>query len=180
MSISRIAARYASALIRYAEEQKIVDRLVVDMDHIRAIGKSSPEFVSFLRNKSLVSAERLSVVNAVFGSSLDSETIRFIHFLNDRGRLYLLLFICDDFLEKLALERGLLEGELISSRKLDFDFVEKLTKKLSDSHGKKVMLNLSVDAELIGGFKLRLGDIVYDYSIAGQLSLVEKELSEKY
>ncbi|MBL8028761.1 MAG: ATP synthase F1 subunit delta [Fibrobacteres bacterium] len=180
MSYGRIAARYATALMKYAEEQNIVDKLVFDIDQIRTVGDGSPEFVSFLRNRSLVSLERLKTVETIFGSNTHPETLRFIRFLNDRGRLYLLLDICSDFLEKVAFNRGLLEGELISSRKLDITFVEKLTKKLSDSNGKKVMLNLSVDEELIGGFKLRLGDIVYDYSIAGQLALVEKELSEKY
>ncbi len=180
MITGRVAVRYARALVKFAEERDVVDKVVYDFDYIRTVGRRSVEFVDMLKNRSLTFGRRTQIIDSIFKDKINDHSYRFIMFLNDRGRLNLLIDIVDNFLRIIAEKRGLLEGELVSSREFDPIFVNQLTKKLSDSYGKKVMLNLLVDNRLIGGFRLKLGDKVYDYSVAGQLKFLEQELSERF
>jgi F-type H+-transporting ATPase subunit delta len=176
MIFQRIAIRYATALFKFAEERNAIDRVVFDMDRIRTLSKESEDFVSFIHNRGLVSSERMKVIDSLFKEKLHPESLKFIYFINEKGRLSFLVSISEFFLSMVAESRNFIEGELVSSRKLEPEFVEKLTKKLSERFNKKVMLNLAVNKELIGGFVLKLGDKLFDYSIVNQLKIVEKEL----
>ena len=54
---------------------------------------------------------------------------------------------------------------------------EKIKTTFEKTVGKKILLNITVDRELIGGIRAKVGGVVYDSSIQGHLMRLQKEFS---
>ena len=68
-----------------------------------------------------------------------------------------------------AQDEGTLEANIIAASKPSAAEVKGLVKRLEAKFGKKVEATVSVDEEIIGGFKIIVGDTVIDASVKGQL-----------
>jgi F-type H+-transporting ATPase subunit delta len=77
--------------------------------------------------------------------------------------------ITSAFEELKAQDEGVLEASIIAAAKPSDAEVKDLVKRLEAKFGKKVDAKVSVDAELIGGMKIIVGDTVIDSSVKGQL-----------
>lgn len=53
---------------------------------------------------------------------------------------------------------------------------DQIQKKLEEIAGHEIILKEKADKKLLGGFKVKLGDWVYDASLSGQLESLKNEL----
>jgi F-type H+-transporting ATPase subunit delta len=81
----------------------------------------------------------------------------------------LLAAITSAFEELKAQDEGVLEASITAAAKPSDAEIKDLVKRLEAKFGKKVDAKVSVDAELIGGMKIIVGDTVIDASVKGQL-----------
>ena len=75
--------------------------------------------------------------------------------------------------------RGVVRAEVTTAAPLPPDRVARLQERLAQATGRRVTMTTSVDPALIGGAVARVGSIVYDSSIAAQLSRVRQRLEEQ-
>ena len=68
-----------------------------------------------------------------------------------------------------ALKRGELSANLISSKDLSIEELNKMSKDLSKTIGSEINFNYKVDQSLIGGFKMQIGSLMIDTSIKSKL-----------
>lgn len=104
----------------------------------------------------------------------------FLSLLKGRNELSLAGKIAKEF-EKYSLKQeGVLLGEIIAAHKVSEETKKEITKKiinrLSDKKIKELNFEEKTDKELIGGFKVRVGDVLIDSSISGVLLKMKKEL----
>ena len=85
--------------------------------------------------------------------------------------------IADAFEELKAQDEGVLDAQIIAAAKPSAAEIKDLVKRLEAKFGKKVEAVISVDAELIGGVKIIVGDTVIDASVKGQLQNLAYALS---
>jgi len=71
---------------------------------------------------------------------------------------------------------GTLKVEVSSARALDGPQQASLIQRLETMTGKKIVLNLDIDSDLVGGLVVRLGSTVYDGSVRGQLETLGRQL----
>ena len=71
---------------------------------------------------------------------------------------------------------GTLKVEVSSARALDGQQQAALIQRLEAMTGKKIVLNLDIDSELVGGLMVRLGSTVYDGSVRDQLETLGRQL----
>jgi ATP synthase F1 delta subunit len=71
---------------------------------------------------------------------------------------------------------GNVDVELVSALELPAAVVARVSEAVGKSVGKKADVKVSVDADLIGGMTLRIGDTLIDGSVATQLAKVEAQL----
>ena len=76
-----------------------------------------------------------------------------------------------------AQAEGVLDAQIIAAAKPSEAEVKDLVKRLEVKFGKKIEANVSVDAALIGGIKIIVGDTVIDASVKGQLQSLAYTLS---
>ena len=75
-------------------------------------------------------------------------------------------------------ERGIVEGELVSARGLSEDIVTLLNGQIVKLlFVKEVKLENKVDKNILGGFIIKVGDMVIDGSLKNQLQSLKNKLS---
>ena len=124
-----------------------------------------------------VNSEKLQgLILGVCGEQLDGAGRNFVQVLEKNNRLTLLPEIRAMF-EALRLEHeGVLEAEIHSAFAIDDAQVAQLVKKLEGKYQRKVRARVSVDAKLIGGIKIVVGDKVVDATVRGRLDAMSAAL----
>ena len=78
----------------------------------------------------------------------------------------------------LAEERGEVTAEVVSAKALTKTQTTKLAKTLSETFGKDVNINATVDEALIGGLVVKVGSKMIDTSIASKLNSLQNVMKE--
>ena len=100
--------------------------------------------------------------------------IKFIGTLAINGRLNIVNNIIDEFLKKLAHERGELTAEITTAVPISKEIKKSIVKEISKlTKTKKIELNEQIDESLIGGLVLLMGSTMIDSSIKTKLSTLK-------
>lgn len=166
---SKVAGRYARALFELAAEQNNLDAIVADTQGIKASIEYSDDLKAFLANPILKKKEKHSILKAVFEGRVQPLFLNFLMFLVERTRLDILNEIIDEFVAIHLASTGTMNVVIRTERPLDPLLMEQLLAKLRQRSGKKIQAEVIIDPQLLGGFKVQMGDEVYDSSFKSQL-----------
>jgi len=165
---SKIARVYATALYQAAAEEGRVDEVRRDLgEFVQAIEESSD-----LRR--LLAAEEISDVPKTqvlmqLTEGGDELVRNLLRLLVDKSREGELLPIHRAYVELVEEARGIVHVEVVSAVALTGPLQEALKAKIESSLHKTVELTMTVDAEILGGLRLRIGDRVADASVRHRL-----------
>jgi F-type H+-transporting ATPase subunit delta len=121
-------------------------------------------------------ADLAGIITDVAGAKLNPALQNFVRVLAENRRLLLLPEISGHY-EKLRSDvENTADVEVISALPLDAAQQEKLAAALSKRLKRKVRMQNSVDASLLGGAVVRAGDMVIDGSLKGRLQRLATEL----
>jgi F-type H+-transporting ATPase subunit delta len=124
-----------------------------------------------------VSAQQLhSLMLGVCGERLDGAGRNFVQVLVQNNRLTMLPEIRAMFDQLRLAHEGVLEAEIHSAFAIDDAQVTQLVKKLESKYQRKVRAQVSIDATLIGGIKIVVGDKVVDATVRGRLDALSAAL----
>jgi F-type H+-transporting ATPase subunit delta len=84
--------------------------------------------------------------------------------------------VVEQFRRMLLDYQNILEGELISAVPLEKKQFEAIKKRLEEMLGQTVVLQPKIQPEIIGGFVVRVEDMVIDNSIRLQLQKLREKL----
>lgn len=119
-------------------------------------------------------AERLLEAIAARCSPLAAQFIRHVA---SRGQIRQLPGIAQALRERLEEARGILRGELYSAHPLPPEAVQAIGRAMGARLGSRVELVAVVVPELIGGFRVRVGDRILDASLASRLVRLRRRLA---
>jgi len=136
---------------------------------VMATVAANPELRAAAANPSL-SADRVYGLFAGVCGDLATEAQNLAHVLIENGRLALLPEIREIF-EELKNEReGVVQAVITSAHPLERGQLSALVAELERRFKRKIDPQVQVDAELIGGARLQVGDEVIDGSVRGKLA----------
>lgn len=174
--MSTVAKRYAPALLDVARESGDLEAVLADVNALSSLIASSPEFVAFLRDP-LVPAEKSNrVIDALFEKKLSAVTLTFLRLLVRQDRLAVLPEILDRLATMLDAEQEILEVSLRTAVSFTEAQAETLKEKLQAKFGKTIRLSEEVDESLLGGFLIRTGDLIEDYSLLAKLTRFKQNI----
>ena len=142
-----------------------------------------PEFEDLLLSDSVGRDDKLGIVDRVIAPKSSEFFANFLRVLIRHGRIAMLPMI-QSVLGRLQEEAvGKRRVRVRSARPLSESSRSQIREKLQRELGFEALLQESVDASLIGGMILQVGDTVYDSSLRSRLKelkgrLVEKALNE--
>jgi len=174
--LSRVAKRYAKALFQVALEQKSLDNVESDFQHVKSLLNESDEFSGFLENPLISEFEKSKIITALFKSKFEELTYDFLQLLAKKKRSSVLPDIVEQFNQILLDHRKFVEGELISAIELTDDQMTQIKLNIELATGKSVILKKQLDPKIIGGFVVKVEDIIIDNSIRYQLNKLRERL----
>lgn len=176
---TRVAFRYASALFAEAKEQGVLDAVQKDMASIKEQFRNHPLLQSFLQNPTIGRSKKLTLFTEAFKPVLSPLSFMFLQLLNSKGREAELDSCLGAFEELYNDYRGIAKVVIRSAVELDEAQKNAIKEKVREQTGKNsVLASYEIDAGLIGGFTVQMGNTVLDGSIRRQLERLRTQLNE--
>lgn len=179
MSEIKVASRYAKSLIDLALEQKALEEIKNDMDLFVNTLKASSELQAVVKNPIIPLGKKNEIIKALFGDKIHKVTSAFLKIVVDKGRADIIFGIAKEFLNQYYQFKNIVTAKVFSASALTDEAKAEIITKVKAITGGEVVLNASVDANLIGGFILTVGDKQFDSSISSSLSRLKKEFAQK-
>lgn len=178
MAEQKVSTRYASSLLESVIQKNLLDAVSNDVELVSAVIKQNPNLNRMLENPVIRAELKSSILEEIFKSRVNSETMDFILFIVKKKREELLQSILDRFKELRDSKLGFVNVNVLAAS--EFTDVQKneLQSKLQLILNKKVRMNYQVDEKILGGFIVQAGDTVYNASIKHQLDLLRKQFVE--
>ncbi len=171
----KVSYRYASSLLETAEEKNILAAIALNIQLIKDTLKENPRLQRILENPIIKSPVKISILEEIFKSKVDIETINFIKFVIHKNRENLLYSILQKFTELYDEKLGIVNVAVKTAFEFDDDQKQVLKVKLEKYLNKNTRIGFTLDENVVGGFIAKIGDTVYDASLRHQLELLKKQ-----
>ena len=177
--MNRVAKRYAKAIFELASEKNILNTVEKDFVFLSKLIAESPALNQLLANPLIIEEKKITVLKQVIGQKINTLTFDFLQLLAAKRRLKILPAVLENFRQMMLEHRNIVEGELISAVELDQKQIAAIKSQLEQSLGKNVELRSIIQPEIIGGFVVRVQDVVIDNSIRLQLDKLREKLTAR-
>ncbi len=157
-------------------ELEAVENNVSDLLNIYSTSKELKNFIKNPTQSQLIQLEILKKISAQM--NLSKIIKNFLGILVTKRRIFFIKKIFLNFQSLVSKQRGELKASLVSSKKLTSEELENLSKDLSQTTGKPIVLDYKVDENLIGGLKMQIGSLMIDTSIKNKLKKYEQTMLE--
>jgi len=166
---------YAKALLGAAEKAGQADQVVDELDSLVAdVLDNQSRVDAILTSPRLTHEERLPILNKAFGGKLSPTLMTFLKVVSKHGRLDSLRAIARAARKQLNTIRGRVEVLVETAYPLSNPIRDRITARLSELLHRQVILTTRINEELLGGLVVRVGDTVYDASLAASLKRMQQ------
>ena len=179
MRVSRVARRYAGALFNAARTQGLIDPVQQDLAVAASFLHENPSVLEALSAPRIPAERKKAALNSLIGSRLTQPLSRkFIDLMVDHGREGSLPEAAYGFSVLADEAKNILAVNVRTAAPLDADQTTRLKAKLDQITGKDTRVETVVDASLVGGLIVRIGDRILDGSVRGYLEQFGRQLRE--
>lgn len=170
-----VASRYGLALYSLALEENKIDSWQKDVKTLKSIFEKNTDFIMILGSSFLSLEERIEILEKTL-VGVDRSIVALIDVIMENNRTDLILDVFESFNSYCNQYRGVSEGLIYSTLKLDQTVIDQIEKKISKIENNKVELKNVIDPSLIGGVKIVIKDRIYDGSIKHSIEMMKKDL----
>src|SRR5215210_5370405 len=179
MSVSRIARRYAEAIVDVAIAHKQVEQVE---DELRSLGElvgSNRELYQVFASPIISLANKRRVLDAIIERARPSQIVaNLLRVMLSHYRLHHINAVYEQFRREMNERRGVVSAEVVTAQPIGPSERDTLSRRLAEMTGKQVELQFKTDPALIGGTVTRVGSVVYDGSIRTQLQEIKERLKQ--
>ena len=169
MNFETIARPYAQAIYDHSKGwEKDLDQLELALE--------TPEVQRLIDSPQLAYKEKTEVFLSLFEGQIESKTSNFIKVLGESKRISLLPHISREYKKLLSGTKGSSEVLITSAFELTDEQLKKVTDSLRGRYGDSLTVEQVIDKSLIGGFSIKCGDEVTDYSVKGKLEKLRNQI----
>jgi F-type H+-transporting ATPase subunit delta len=176
--LSKATRRYSLALYQAAQNEKKLDAVAEDSNNLIGLLGTSRDLKLFFHSPVIPSEKKTQVVEAIFKKKISALSFDFIKLLIQNNRENLLVEILGGFLDLKNESEGKIKAEVKTAVDLDDKAKKKLTESINSFTGKKSIPEFSVDKSLVGGFTIKVKDVVVDASIKRQLENLRNKFKD--
>ena len=170
-----IARPYAQAVFRLARESKSLAAWSDRLQRLAAIAQDA-EMAQVVGNPKFSAVQVADLFVSLTGEAGNKELASFVGILAENERLDVLAQIQEIYEQLKSADEGVKDAVITSAYPLDDAQLNNLMSQLESHFGSKLQPRVEVDAALIGGIKVAIGDQVLDASVRGKLDAMATAL----
>lgn len=182
---SSIGGRYARALLLLTQKQAaksgeplvpVLERTLAELDSLASLTAPGSRLGNFLIDPQISPADRRKVLEqGLKGRAIPSVQV-FADLLLRKHRIGITRAVAREFKAIVERAKGLERATVVSAVPLSEPEIRRLHAELERTRGKKIVLERQLDATLIGGAYVRIGDHVVDRSVKTMLEAIAHQL----
>lgn len=177
MIVGSVARRYAKALLEIGIANKTYEGLGREVERLGQAYTGHADLKVALENPIFPLSQRRRLLEELCRRLAVSRTVQhFALLLLDRGRVAYLPDVARQMRALVDLQAGRVRAKITSARPMDIAAEVRIKAALEKATGKTVVLEKAEDPALIGGVVTRIGDTIYDGSVATQLQNIRQQL----
>jgi ATP synthase F1 delta subunit len=175
--MEEIAEVYARALFEAAKDDGVLDRVHDELGQFADTLDEDRNLQVFLFSPYFSSEEKKQGVRRIV-TDADERLLNFLELLAERHRMPVLFRIRRIFDDLWAEENKLLSVTVTSATELDQSLVDDIGKRIEEQTGRRVELSSSVDPDVLGGLRVRVGNMVLDATVRNRLEQLRKQVTK--
>lgn len=176
MSNTIVAKRYAVALFEIAKEKNTLDSMIEEARSVKEVFSSNVELLTFLKHPKVTFQQKKDLLTEAF-ANVSNEMKNTLLLMVERQRTPEIAQMAADFVELTNDEKSIADAQVYTTRPLTDAEREAVSSVFAAKVGKQSLrIENIVDREIIGGMKLRIGNRIFDGSVSGKLSRLERQL----
>jgi F-type H+-transporting ATPase subunit delta len=176
----QVAAIYAEAVFNAAESAGAAESVLAEFDSLIVdVLNRQPKFEEILGSALIGHDEKAGILDRAFGSTASTMMVNFLKVVSRHGRLECLRAIHRQVHAVYDKARGRVPVELVTATPVSDAEAAAIAKNLGGVISGEPVVRRRIDPALIGGAVVRVGDTVYDGSIARQLDNVRQQMIDR-
>jgi F-type H+-transporting ATPase subunit delta len=170
--------KYAHALYNVAVQQEDVKEVNDRINYIANVMKAVPEFSQLLQTHRVSTENKINILKNVLKDNVSSLEIELISDILEHNNILILSDIAKHFEYLVETDSNLVNMAITSATELSAEEVEHIQSNIESQLNKKVDVRTAIDKSLIGGVRLRVGNIVIDNTISRRLDMLKNTLTQ--
>jgi F-type H+-transporting ATPase subunit delta len=176
----QVARVYAEAAYKAAEAAAQADELLAELDAVvNGVFRRNPGLEVFLASPAVGRDRKADALRRAFDGRASKTLLNFLLVLNSHDRLGAVRIILDEYRRLHERRHHRFHVWVRSAVPLTDPERQRLVEDLRGVTQREPILEESVDADLLGGLVIRVGDWVYDTSVRTRLVNIRNELIER-
>ncbi len=182
MSERRVASRYSKSLLVLAKEKGLLEEVNKDMELFNKTFKENLDLKVVFKNPIIPNDKKLNILKALFEGKVSELVLRFCEIISRKNREGILPDIAEAFREQYNEYKDIIVARVVTSFSLDDNLRDAFKKVVKQQFGQEKTVELveKIDASLIGGYTLTVGDKRIDETLDTQLKKLKLEFSQKH
>ena len=178
MSNKGMTKKYAKALYNVAVQQKNLKEVCKRIKYIVNVIKAVPEFSQLLQTHQVSTETKITILKNVLQDNISSLELELISDILEYHNILILSDIAKYFEYLIETDSNIVNMTITSASELSVDEIQHITSNIESQLNKKVDVQTKTDKSLIGGVRLRVGNIVIDNTISRRLDMLKNTLTQ--
>ncbi len=177
MASSRLARRYAKALIEMAVQHDTVERITADVRELLANIAASRELSLLFQSPVIKPELKKKVIGEIYSGKLNDLTLMFMEVVIDKRREQWIADMLNAYVVQYNELKGIVPVNVITATEMNEELEAEFKAMMQKEFGiNKMEMSKEVNREIIGGFILQFEDKRYDASVQNMLDQIRKDL----
>jgi len=176
-NLNKIANSYALALYQAAAEAKKQKQVRDDVIALQQICNEQVDFAELISRPNLDPTKLTELFEEIAKKlKLSANTTNLLKLLANNGRAGLLANICTKYIKHADSTESITNVEVISTTDLSKKHIDEVNKLLKAKKIANPNIINTIDKSIIGGLVVKIGSVVYDFSIKNRIANLQKHL----
>lgn len=176
MKGTKVASRYAKALLELAIENNKLDAVAGDMNYLLSANNETRDF-QLLLNSPIIHADKKIAIFAELFDQFEQVTKSFVNLITKNGRESLLPEIAQAFDAQVKTYKGIVPVTIVTAAPMSQQTKDMILSRVQSTVTGTLEVTEKVDPSLIGGFVVRMDDKRIDASVASQFTNLKQRLT---